>query len=166
VLYLSAGGEDYLNAAYLLGVAHEFDSRAVASDDFDGDGAVDLLVVELDQKRRSEIIHIMKNNSASGRNWVGVRLQSSRGGPSPLGAKVILVEEKGRRVAAIVAGDSFQTQHAPVAHFGLGSKSSVKALEVHWPNGEISVITDPPLNGYHMIAAPKGGAIPAGVKKR
>ena len=46
VLLMNQEGEDFVNIAFLLGVAFEYDGRAVVADDLDADGRVDLLVVE------------------------------------------------------------------------------------------------------------------------
>lgn len=153
VLFLHDGKGDYLNAAYLLGVAHEFDSRAAASGALNGDGLVDLVVVELDQKRRSEVVHLIKNTLSTERNWTGVRLKPSPRGASLLGTKIFAIGPGHRQVSVIVAGDSFQAQHSPTAHFGLGD-SIVERLEVHWPNGLVSRLSKPKLNTWIELTAP------------
>ena len=45
VLWMNEEGARFTNVAYLLGVALEDDARAVVTDDLDGDGHVELLVV-------------------------------------------------------------------------------------------------------------------------
>ena len=54
------------NVAYLLGVAFEYDGRAVVTDDLDGDGNVDLLVIEHKSgggtgDNNDQILHVYQN---------------------------------------------------------------------------------------------------------
>src|SRR6185436_3622035 len=45
-LFLDLGSNQYVNAAFLMGVAHQSDCRAVVSADFNEDGRPDLVVTE------------------------------------------------------------------------------------------------------------------------
>jgi hypothetical protein len=159
VLYLNDKGKEFLNVGYLLGVGFRFDSRAVVSDDLDGDGRMDLLVVEIDQQRRTEILHVLQNRLPSDNHWIGVRLRANPAA-SPLGAKVTVSFKTKRstsrkQVARVVSGDSYKAQHAPTVHFGLGPASQVESIEVRWINGQIRRIENPAVDQYHLIDPPK-----------
>jgi hypothetical protein len=54
-------------------------------------------------------------------------------------------------VQQIVAGDSYRSQTANAAHFGLGAVGQVDRLEVRWPNGRTSLLENPAIDQYHMI---------------
>ncbi|MDQ3245985.1 MAG: ASPIC/UnbV domain-containing protein, partial [Pseudomonadota bacterium] len=150
VLYMNEGGKGFVNVAHLFGVAFEFDGRNVISDDFDGDGKMDLLVVEKQLVEQSRYLHLLKNNWPTKHNWVGVRLAESRPGFSPLGADVrIVMAGGGEQVGRLVAGDSLQSQHAAFKHFGLGKQDKIESIEVTWPNGETTRIADPAINTWH-----------------
>jgi hypothetical protein len=155
VLFLNRKGGEFLNAAFLLGAAFEFDSRAVASDDLDGDGRRDLLVVEYDASAFRQYLHVLANRSESEGNWIGVRLIPRRGGPSPMGAKVIARSGSRRWIHHVVSGDSFSTQHAFVAHFGLGSVKQVDSVEIYWPGGRVSRLKRPATGTYHRVQSPR-----------
>ena len=74
-------------------------------------------------------------------------------GVSPLGARVSLTYPGGRRAAAVVAGDSYGAQHAPVAHFGLGARKRVDLIEVRWPDGTVHRLENPAINKDHEVTA-------------
>jgi hypothetical protein len=153
VLFMNEGGKGFVNVAHLMGVAFEFDSRNVIGDDFDGDGKVDILVVEKQLTQQARYLHVLKNDWPSQHNWVGVRLAESRPGFSPLGAAVRVHTADGVRVGRVVAGDSLQSQHAAFKHFGIGAQAQVRAIEVIWPNGETTRVENPAVNKWHNLRA-------------
>ena len=149
-LLLNHGGRGFSSVGYLMGVGFEFDSRNVAGDDLDGDGRVDLLVVEkpLDAP---PVLHVLRNTAANANHWIGVRLREHGPGRSPIGARVTVASGPVPHVARLVVGDSYKTQHAPVVHFGLGAADRVEAIEVRWPDGTITRRASPAVDRYHAI---------------
>jgi hypothetical protein len=152
-----AGG-GFVGMAFLTGTAFEFDARAVASEDFDGDGRADLLVVENRSPRPGVIqqtVHLLGNRlpATDDRHWIGVRLDSRRG--NTLGATIIVRSALGEQPSCIVAGDTWRCQSAAMAHFGLGKTKSVTSIEVRWPDGKISTLDRPKIDAYHAIAPPQ-----------
>jgi hypothetical protein len=151
-LLMNQNGEGFANVSFLMDVAFEFDSRCVMSDDLDGDGRPDLIVYKFSTDAGFPFeIHMLENQLVTDRHWIGVRLDEEQDGGSPLGATVVLHSSDGPQVAKIVSGDSYYCQHAPVAHFGLGSKIKVDAVEVIWSDGTRRKLIDPPIDRYHRI---------------
>jgi hypothetical protein len=154
VLWMNEGGREFHNVAFPLGVAFEFDGRAVASDDLDADGRPDLLVVEYHAKNRREVqykLHVLRNTLRTDRQWIGVRL-ADEPGRSPIGARVTVTYPGGRHIGRVVTGDSFSSQHAAALHFGLGDVQQVDAIEVRWPDGTMRRISRPAIGRYHRVA--------------
>jgi enediyne biosynthesis protein E4 len=151
VLYLNNEGKDFLNAGYLLGVAFEFDSRGTASDDLDGDGKPDLLVVQYDAAKFQQRLHVLRNTAETKGNWIGVHLQN-KNGVSPIGARVTATAGKRKWVGTVVNGDSFTSQHAHTVHFGLGVIGEIDSIEIRWQNGQSTKIDKPGINQYHIVA--------------
>ena len=150
VLFMNEGGGKYTNIAFLMGVSHESDCRSVVSGDLDHDGRPDLLVVEgvrrgTDQQREG-YIQVIQNLLTTGNHWIGTHLKGQ-----PIGAVVSVVNDGKRQILPIVTGDSFDSQHATSAHFGLGKSKSVEALEVRWPNGKVTRVKNPAIDKYHII---------------
>ena len=164
VLFMNEGGKSFLNVAHLMGVAFEFDSRGVISEDFNGDGKMDLVVAEQRSWDKTRHVHVLKSSWPTPYNWVGVRLRESRPGFSPLGAEVRVHTARGMQVARIVTGDSYVAQHAAAKHFGLGKLDKVEAIEVVWPNGQTTRVDDPPVNAWHEV--PAGGVTAAAAAAR
>ncbi len=159
VLMLNRAGEGFVDVGFLMGVAFEYDGRAVVAEDLDADGRVDLLVVEFRTAgldRNDYILHVYQNVMEDAGRWIGVRLAEHGPGLSPIGAEVTVEAGGVKQSKHIVTGDSFSAQHAPIAHFGLGDRAEVDALEVRWPNGAVRRIERPLVGRYHSVTPPPG----------
>ena len=153
VLYLKHNGE-YINVAYLMGVAFEYDARAVVTEDIDSDGRPDLLVVEhMAQGLSSAIykLHVYRNSLAEAGHWIGVRLATDKNS-SAIGAQVELIAGDRKQITRIVTGDSFSSQHSNSVHFGLGKGQAVDSIRVRWSDGKVTTLEKPAADQYHRIA--------------
>ena len=157
-LFWNQEGRDFLDIAFLLGVSYETDCRAVAAADLDADGRQDLLVVEHEWTRKKGLAGLqallVHRNTVPARNWLGVRVVVGAG-VSPIGAKVTMHGNFGKKERQVVTGDSFYTQHPTVAHFGLGDHQEFEKIVVRWPNGLISEAPGGKVNRYLLLTPPE-----------
>lgn len=144
VLLLNHAGESFTNVAFLLGIGDGFDGRSLVADDLDNDGRVDLLVVEANFPTRSEKLHLYRNELPTG-NWIGIVPRSS---VSCLGTTVRIIGKNLDQVRVITTGDSYCSQHPARVHFGLGTHDEVDAAIIHWPDGHVTRVENPPINTY------------------
>jgi hypothetical protein len=135
-----AGGEPYKNPRLLYrnlgsgkfedvsamagpGVAQRASSRGAAFADFDNDGDVDALIMNM-----HEGPSLLRNDSTSGNGWLQVVVDG-------MGA-VVTVEAGGRRQAqTALSQTSFLSYNGRRLHFGLGKAERVDGLTVAWPSG-------------------------------
>ena len=111
------------------GVAAAHNSRGCAFGDFDNDGDVDVLIVNL-----NEPPSLLRNDVSGTGHWVKVKLEGVKSNRSAIGARV-LVRSGGRTQAqAVVSQSSFYSCNDPRLHFGLGS-ATIADIEIYWPNG-------------------------------
>ena len=158
VLYQNEGDGKFVNVAWLLDVAHEYDSRTALAEDLDADGRPDLLVGQVtwtaDGRELPNYVNIIRNQMPAENNWVGVRLHEHGPGRSPIGATVRVLYDGKSAMRHVVTGDSWRAQHSGQKHFGLGATKLIEAIEVRWPNGKVSRLKMPAINKYHTIAPP------------
>jgi hypothetical protein len=151
VLFSNQQGGGFLNIGFQAGVATEFDSRNVISDDLDGDGRVDLLVVARENSKSPFAVHLYENRMESNSNWIGVRLNHAP--CSGMGARVTAVASGRRLIDVVTSGDSLKSQHAPVVHFGLGDIDQVDEITIQWPQAKPVRIERPMINQYHDVGS-------------
>jgi len=119
----------------VFGLDYDHDGRSAAAVDIDGDGDLDLALLTLTGLR------LLENRSAS-RHFARVRLTGTRTQPHALGAEVTLRADGVVRRDFVKITEGFMTQVPLDLHFGLGDSSTIDALEVRWPSGEVEVWTD------------------------
>lgn len=154
-LFLNQRAKSFLEAGHLLGVALEQDSRNVVSDDLDGDGRMDLILIGSGPGAAlTQTLRVFGNELPDRGNWIGFRFREKGNGGSPVGARVIVRWAGRASVRQIVSGDSYRSQHPNTMHFGLGEADRVETVEVHWIGGGSMTIRDPELNRYHTVHVP------------
>lgn len=153
-LFLNQGGKSFLEIGHLAGLASELDCRNVVADDLDGDGRMDLILTTYAVWPYTELgVQIFQNQMPDAGNWIAFSLREGGPGYSPVGAKVILSSASGKQVQQLVTGDSYRSQQAPVAHFGLGKGTRVEFVEIRWPNGKVERMQNPAINRLHQVRA-------------
>ena len=147
---LNCGGTDFPEVAWLLGLTVPADCHNVLADDLDGDGRLDLVVTTYEQwpAKRQRLL-VFHNELPLTGNWIGFRLDGD--GRVPVGTKVEVEDHTGRQTRWITVGDSYRSQSAAAAHFGLGTNTPTRAL-IRWPDGRQTVISQPATNRWHRLA--------------
>ena len=131
VVFRNLGGgrfEELLDQAG-PGVAGAHSSRGVAFGDFDNDGDLDILVMNM-----NEPPSLLRNNVRGAHHWLKVLLVGTESNRSAIGARVIATYGERRQAQAVLAQSSYLSASDRRLHFGLGAATSA-SLEIRWPNG-------------------------------
>jgi hypothetical protein len=111
------------------GIAAPHPGRGCAFGDFDNDGDIDVLIVNL-----NEPPSLLRNDVSGSNHWLKVKLVGTKSNRSAIGATVIATYEHKRQAQAVTSQSSFYSVNDPRLHFGLGS-ANIADLEVRWPSG-------------------------------
>jgi enediyne biosynthesis protein E4 len=109
-------------------------SRGCAFGDFDNDGDLDVLIVNL-----HEPPSLLRNDLGANNRWLKVRLRGTMSNRSAIGARVVVTGQGLRPQAQEVQSQSsFLSCNDPRLHFGTGSAEQVD-VRVRWPSGKWDV---------------------------
>ncbi|HSB35334.1 MAG TPA: CRTAC1 family protein, partial [Thermoanaerobaculia bacterium] len=157
-LYRNAGGGRFVLVGAGSGdLARPLAARGAAYADLDGDGDLDVVLVEnggparvylnpVDDPRRSVRLKLV-GAGRSNRDAVGARVTASIGGET-------LTQQ-------VSGGQSYLSASEKTLTFGLGTARKLDTLEVRWPDGAVETFTDVP-GGSRWTLTQKKSDIVAG----
>jgi hypothetical protein len=112
----------------LCGKAHV--SRGLVVGDLRNDGALGLLVTEIDGPAR-----LYRNVAARRGHWLGIRALDPRRRRDAYGAEITIRAGERRWWRLVNPGSSYLCSNDPRVHVGLGPVERIDAIEVLWPDG-------------------------------
>ena len=136
------------------GFALEQASRGAAVGDIDGDGDLDLLFGNIDDRPT-----LLRNDGPNG-NWIKVQVVGAGGNRDAIGARLVVRVGERRQLRLVGSAGSFLSSSDPREHFGLGPAERVDELEVTWPSGRVDRFFDLPAEKLYTIeeTGPDGSA--------
>src|SRR4051812_14954575 len=111
------------------GVAAVHTSRGCAFGDFDNDGDMDILVMNM-----NEPPSLLRNDVSGGGHWLKVLLVGTTSNRSAIGARVTARYGTRTQAQEVTAQSSFYSANDRRLHFGLGTAASAD-LTIRWTNG-------------------------------
>ena len=132
------------------GISAAHCSRGCAFGDFDNDGDVDMVVVNL-----NEPPSLLRNDVTGHGNWLKVLLVGTKSNRSAIGSRVLAKYGGKTQAQAVMAQSSFYSVNDRRLHFGLGANTHAD-LEVHWTSGSVERFPNVECNGLVTITEGKG----------
>jgi hypothetical protein len=123
-------------------------SYGTATADFDHDGDLDLVIVNMD-----EPISLVENLSEEGHRVV-VRLAGTASNRAGQGAIVTIRTNENSQIRYTQPVAGFLGCSEPLLHFGLGTASTVKELNIEWPSGIKQSFRDLKVDHEYMVCEP------------
>jgi hypothetical protein len=110
------------------GISEHFSSRGAAFGDYDNDGDMDALVLNL-----NDLPSLLRNDGGNKQNWIKIKLIGTKCNRTAIGARVRVITGKHAQMDEVHSGSSVMSQSDLRLHFGLGKIETVDTLEVKWP---------------------------------
>jgi hypothetical protein len=110
------------------GISERFSSRGAAFGDYNNDGCMDALILNLNDPPS-----LLRNEGANKQNWIKVKLIGTHCNRTAIGARVRVITGKHIQMDEVASGGSVMAQNDLRLHFGLGRTEVVDMIEVKWP---------------------------------
>jgi hypothetical protein len=129
-VYRNLGKGKFEDASTQLGpgITQRFASRGCAFGDYDNDGDIDVLVLNMNDPPS-----LLRNDGGNKNNWIKIKLLGTRCNRTAIGARVYVTTAKHTQMDEVHSGGSIMSQSDLRLHFGLGQEKVVDSIEILWP---------------------------------
>jgi enediyne biosynthesis protein E4 len=110
------------------GITEHFSSRGAAFGDYDNDGDMDALILNM-----NDLPSLLRNDGGNKQNWIKIKLVGTKCNRTAIGARVRVITGKHIQMDEVNSGSSVMSQNDLRLHFGLAKVDIVDAIEVRWP---------------------------------
>jgi hypothetical protein len=136
-----------------LGATTPHSSRGAAFGDYDNDGDVDVLVMNM-----NEPPSLLRNDYTGPNRWLSVMLEGTRSNRAGLGATVLVTAGGRTQARAVLSQSSYYSHDDLRLHFGLGTSTQADRVEVRWPSGQVDVLRNVPAGMRARIKEGESGS--------
>jgi hypothetical protein len=134
--FRSRGGLTFSNESEAWGLDTPSFSNGAAYGDLDGDGALDLVVNNVNQEA-----FVYRNNARAmlDNRYLRIRLEGEGANRFGVGARVTLRDGERLFVQELMPSRGFQSSVDYTLTFGVGQLDTLRSVTVEWPDGRVSV---------------------------
>jgi len=115
--------------------------RGSAYGDFDNDGDLDLVIVNLNDRAK-----VLRNDGGNDNNWIKVVPRLADPERDAIGTRVIVQVGSLRQIEDVQPVRGYLSEVDSRLHFGLGKAQKVDSIEIRWPGGETQKLENVPAN--------------------
>jgi hypothetical protein len=123
--------------------------RGAAFGDFDNDGDLDLLVVNLNDSPR-----LLRNDGGNRNHWLAVVAKLPNGRSDAVGARVTVTAGPLVQIQDLIPVTGYLSQSDGRLHFGLGQAKKADRVDIRWPNGTTTQVKDVPAGQFLKVVQP------------
>jgi hypothetical protein len=158
IVYRNLGNGQFKDVSAVMGpgISEHFSSRGAAFGDYDNDGDVDVLVLNM-----NDLPSLLRNDGGNKQNWIKIKLIGTKCNRTAIGARVRVVTGDHVQMDEVHSGSSVMSQGDLRLHFGLGKAETVDVIEVKWPTtGKLERF--PQVKANQILTIRESGGIVAG----
>ncbi len=125
---------------------HKYAARGATWADFDNNGSLDLVVVDLNGPA-----HLLRNEGGTGNHWITLDARLPGGKRPAIGARITLTAAGRTRFQDVFPVNGYLSQGDPRVHFGLGPATKAEKVEIRWPDGRVQALGDLPADRIQVV---------------
>lgn len=144
-LFRNDGDGTFTEVAWSNGADGVEDGRGLAVLDVDRDGRLDLALRNFRQPAA------LLRNSGAGRHWISFELVGVRSNRDAVGARIRLRHGDSWQTRVVSSGSGYLSASSRRQHFGLGDAERVDAVEISWPSGAHTELSDLKADRHYTI---------------
>jgi hypothetical protein len=130
-------------------------ARGAAFDDLDGDGRIDVVVLNSNARPT-----VLRNVSQNANHWIQLQLRGVKTNRDGVGARVRLVAGDLAQTDEVHSGRGYQSHWGSRLHFGLGTRNRVDRIEIRWIGGGVDVFENVAADRVVTLTEGEGRAMP------
>jgi hypothetical protein len=136
LLFRNIDGKRFQNVSAQTGKDFQakFVGRGSAVGDFDNDGDLDIVVLNLNARPR-----LLRNDGGNRNHWLMIRLIGKQSRDA-IGARVRLTAGGTTQTRNVISSSGYLSRSDYRLHFGLGKNKKAEKIEIRWPDGKIQVL--------------------------
>jgi hypothetical protein len=119
------------------GTTTRHSSRGAAFGDFDNDGDIDVLIMNM-----NEAPSLLRNDYSGTNHWLELQLEGTTSNRTAIGALVTVKVNGQPSTRAVVSQSSYYSHDDMRLHFGLGRSSVAPSIVVRWPSGTVQSLSE------------------------
>ena len=131
LIYRNLGNGHFKDVSAQMGpgILERFSSRGAAFGDYDNDGGMDMLILNMNDL--PSLLHNVGGGNAG--NWIKLKLVGTTCNRTAIGARARITTGKHIQIDEVASGTSVMSQSDLRLHFGLGPVQTVDTIEITWP---------------------------------
>lgn len=153
LIYQNLGNGRFRDVTAIMGAGTTTpkSSRGAAFGDYDNDGDVDVLVMNMNEPPL-----LLRNGLKSANNWLKIKLVGTKSNRSAIGSRIILKNAGRLQSQEVTSQTSYYSHNDLRLHFGLGASKQVDSIEIRWASGQTETIKNVAANQLVTIKERSG----------
>ncbi|UJH90357.1 VCBS repeat-containing protein [Antarcticibacterium sp. 1MA-6-2] len=123
------------------GISYSGFSNGAVYVDLDNDGDLEVVTNNID-----DYASVFRNNNTENNNYLAIDFKGTERNRFGLGARVYLTNDEKEQMQELTLTRGFQSSVAPRLHFGVGKSKTIEKLKVVWPDQNVQILNNIPVN--------------------
>lgn len=137
LLLHNEGGKKFVDVSASAGDVFQqrWAARGLAIGDINNDGKIDVVISSTNGSA-----WVLLNETVAANHWLTFKLEGVKSNRDGIGATVRISTSSGNQYATVTTGSSYQSSSDPRVHFGLGTETLARLVEIRWPSGIVQTL--------------------------